>query len=81
MTLSNRCWRAIASRVAECLEPVCCTLWTKVQLEAKGKRHYMRHITLTFPEIQLALSILRHPTDNYMAFVADLERAMNPGAF
>lgn len=79
MTLSNRCWRAIAYRVAECLESACCTLWAKVETQARGKRHFRRFIVLTFPETQLALSILRNPADDYMRFAVAHERATNRG--
>lgn len=77
MILSNRLWRAIAYRMGD--NPADAMVWAKVESEAKGKRHFLRRIMLTFPEMQMVLALLRSPCDDYMRFVIAHERATNPG--
>lgn len=78
MRLTNRCWRAVAHRLGESLEPADALVWAKVNLYAKGKRHAVIGIPLTAAEELVVMNVLNAPGDDYMAFVVTHECKVNP---
>jgi hypothetical protein len=78
MRLTVRCWRAVAHRLAESLEPADVLVWAKVKEYAHGKRHAVIGIPLTAAEELVVMDILNAPGDDYMKFVVGHECKINP---
>lgn len=78
MKLSNRTWRAVARRLEHSLEPAQAMVWAKIEQQARGKRHALITIPLSVDEEIAVLHELNNPQDDYMRFVIEHERNINP---